>query len=155
MVLLASPTLIERALREENDFLRERLRQLEEILRPSDRQESIHTYRMVFGVTNAEGALLDLLMRRERVVKEQYQVACCSDKSDGDGLLSVRICLLRKRLLPRGVIIATVWGNGYTLSESSKKIIRDAVAAWNVGGRSADALRYPFRHREKEAIPNV
>jgi DNA-binding response OmpR family regulator len=154
MVLLVSTSSVERALREENELLRERLRQLEEILNPSSSQETIRVFCSALGLSSAEGALLDLLMRRAHVSREQYQAACCNENTDGESTISVRICFLRKRLAKVGASITTVWGRGYYLPEADKIIIRKAVDAWFTNGRPRVRPAYQS-NREREVVANV
>lgn len=132
---------IVKSLREENDFLREQVRQLEELLRPRTTDRMIQVYSSALGISPSEARLLDLLVRREHVNKELYQAACCSEESDAYCLLSVRICFLRKKLKKFEVVIGTTWGQGYYLPGQSKKNIQKAVEDWIARGRPVVFIR--------------
>lgn len=126
---------VERALREENDFLRERVRQLEDLLKPRQTEEMVQVYVGALGISPSEARLLWLMYRREFVNREQYQAACCAEESDGQSLLSVRVCFLRRKLTRFEITIGTTWGQGYYMPAQSKKNLQKAIADWIARGR--------------------
>jgi hypothetical protein len=143
----------ERALREENDFLRERVRQLEELLKPRQTEEMTQVYVGALGISPAEARLLWLMYRREFVNRDQYQAACCTEESDGQSLLSVRVCFLRRKLRPFEISVGTTWGQGYYMPAQSKKNLQKAIEDWIARGRPIVCNRK--QNREARAPVNV
>lgn len=107
-------------LRVENEELREKVRQLEEII-------GFHAQApVVFGLNRREEMVLGILTKRDRVTKGQIMIALYSDQVGGPDIriIDVYICRLRKKLKGFGIEINTIWGIGYSLTPASKAIIK-------------------------------
>lgn len=94
------------------ETLRERIRQLEEALSPT------FTVPVEFGLTSSEGRVLSCLVHREFATKPQIMMAVYADRFDEEPepkIVDVFVCKIRKKLRPHGVVISTVWGQGYRL----------------------------------------
>jgi DNA-binding response OmpR family regulator len=50
-------------------------------------------------------------------------------KPTGDKIMDVRVHYLRKRLVPFGIAITTLWGFGYQLSDPHRRMIMDLILA--------------------------
>ena len=108
-----------KALEQENDELRERIRVLEEMV--GIRVE----VPLVFGLTSHEAMLFGLLLKRDLVTKEMAMVGLYGDRPNLDPeikIVDVYICKARKKLRRFGVEIETVWGRVYRLSPECKAI---------------------------------
>ncbi|WP_411037690.1 winged helix-turn-helix domain-containing protein [Shinella sp. BYT-45] len=94
------------------ETLRERIRQLEEALSPTFLPP------VEFGLTASEAKVLSCLISRDVATKQQIMTTIYSDRVDDEPdpkIVDVFVCKLRKKLKPHGVIISTVWGQGYRL----------------------------------------
>jgi len=107
---------MQQALRAENDELRERVRQFQQIL--SDPLPLL--WNLPLPVMKAR--LLGILYRtRGLVPRERLQVAMRGLDSDADPKgIDVHICQLRKRLKPHDITIENMRGNGYALPAVSR-----------------------------------
>jgi two-component system cell cycle response regulator CtrA len=107
-------------LRDQNDELREKVRQLEEVIGLSFQAP------VEFGLTRREEMVLGTLLRRERLSKEQIMTVMYSDRISVPDIriLDVYVCRLRKKLKPFEIEIRTMWGIGYALPPASKAIIK-------------------------------
>lgn len=109
-------------LQEENDELREKVRQLEELL-----AAGVLRIPREFGLTGTEETILGVLLSHEMGTVDQFLHALYygrGDDSPGGNIVNVYICRLRKKLGEYGIEIKTVWGRGYSLTKDSKAIIR-------------------------------
>lgn len=100
---------------EEIETLRERVRQLEDALVPD-----AVTVPIEWRLTSSEARLFAFLTTREVATKAAIMQALYSDRPDEDPeikIVDVFICKLRKKVVPFGVDIETVWGRGYTLRD--------------------------------------
>ncbi len=110
------------AVEEENDMLRERVRQLEELLWISVEVP------LLFGLSGKEGGLLNLLMSRPLLTKEQALDCLYFDRPNDTPelkIINVFICKLRRKLSKFGVTIDTAWGRGYSMSGESKAKVKE------------------------------
>lgn len=115
------------AMEEENDILRERVRQLEKMLGIS------HDVPLLFALTGREGMLFNLLMSHPIVSKEAALDHMYFDRPNDMPelkIIDVFICKIRKKLLPFGVAIDTVWGRGYSMSGASKALVKQYLAQY-------------------------
>lgn len=96
----------------EIDMLRERIRQLEDVLMPATAR-----VRIEWRLTPSEARVFSHLTTREVATKQSIMLAIYSDRLDEPEIkiVDVFICKMRKKLLPFGVVIETVWGIGYAL----------------------------------------
>ena len=99
--------------RAEIDTLRERVRQLENILAPDDVHVPVE-----WRLTASEAKVFAHLTTREIATKQSLMLAMYSDRVEAEPeikIVDVFICKMRKKLSRFGVEIVTVWGSGYSL----------------------------------------
>jgi len=111
-------------LQEENDILREQVRQLQDQIASTTTPMPIE-----FCLTPAEDKVLRYLLGREGVChRERIFDFCNSDRLNADlpdiKIIDVYICKIRKKIEPFGVQIVTHFGFGFSLPHQSKEIIR-------------------------------
>lgn len=105
--------LLERQ-RQEIEQLRERVRQLEDILAPPGTPIPLE-----WRLTGKEARVFAHLTTRDVATKESIMLALYSDRADEGPemkIVDVFICKMRKKIEPFGVTINTVWGTGYSLA---------------------------------------
>lgn len=105
------------ALETENEELRERVRQLEEMLGMT------FDAPLQLGLTGTETMVLGLLSKVEMATKEAMLSHLYSDRPNDVPelkIVDVFICKMRRKLQPFGITIDTVWGRGYALPKSAK-----------------------------------
>lgn len=95
-------------------------------------------------LSKTEGKILRLLMARNTVNRDTVFDSLYGDRSDADQpdfkTLDVCVCKLRKKLAPYGVVIATVWGEGYRLTDKGKTLLRTMAGEdTGTGGGAGDA----------------
>ncbi|MDK1386346.1 helix-turn-helix domain-containing protein [Sinorhizobium sp. 8-89] len=98
----------------EIEMLRERLRQLEEVLAPSTVSIPVE-----YRLTGSEARVFAHLVSRDIATKQSVMLALYSDRPDVEPeikIVDVFICKMRKKLAGYGVDIRTVWGQGYSLA---------------------------------------
>lgn len=103
----------------ENELLRERLAQLEELL-----FVAAAPFPIEWGLTPAETRVLAFLASRVEATKEQVMMALydarASEKDVPETkIVDVFVCKLRAKLPPE-VLITTLWGRGYALDRASR-----------------------------------
>lgn len=105
--------LVVRRLRDENEELHERLRQMQQVLTPP----FIAPYE--WHLTKYETKVLSSLLSAKFISKERLFVSLYSDYNDPptDNNLRVLVSKLRKKLSPFGVVIKFIWGQGYLLED--------------------------------------
>lgn len=111
--------------RREIDTLRERMRQLEEILMPRGFQPPTE-----WRLTGQEARVFAHLASREEASKASIMMALYSDRPDEEPnikIVHVFVCKLRKKLAPFGVSVRTIWGKGYALVDRSRWLGRAAA----------------------------
>ncbi len=114
----------ERQLREENEMLRERVRQLESELVPAH-----FSFPVKYRLTGSEAVVLRRLMATEVASPRSIILALYSDRSEDypePSIVNVWICKIRKKLRPFGISIQNIWGEGYRLE--NRHLITVAVA---------------------------
>jgi two-component system cell cycle response regulator CtrA len=95
--------------------LRERVRQLEDALVPTDVIVPIE-----WRLTVHEARLFAFLTTRDLATKQAIMQALYSDRAGDEPeikIVDVFVCKLRKKLKPFGVDVQTVWGHGYRLAD--------------------------------------
>jgi two-component system cell cycle response regulator CtrA len=108
----------------ENALLRERIARLEECLGMTQ------AYPIELGLTPAEGRVFGVLMRRDIATKDAVMATLYSalGKDEADlKITDVLICKIRKKVIPFGVSIKTVWGQGWTMPSASKAIVQSMM----------------------------
>lgn len=110
------------ALRDENEELREAIRQLEGQLFNAGWEPP-----QGLKLTRSEYKVLAALASKPRVTKEAlYHALYSFDDGPEPGILNVFISKLRRKLSPMGCEIETIWGLGYGLTDRSREILRGA-----------------------------
>jgi two-component system cell cycle response regulator CtrA len=113
---------VENALAVENEELRERVRQLEEIITGFEPD-----FPREFQITPSEAQVLRALMLSGMTTKDHLMHVLYGARQ-GDPprteVLNVYVCKLRSKLLKFGISIDTVWGRGYAMSPASKAILK-------------------------------
>jgi len=100
------------------------------IVADSDRGEIRFGGKMIRNLTSTEFELFRFLLDKAGMVASKdalfdrmYQlVAAEEDVPSGTKIVDVYVCHLRKKLIPLGLEIATVWGRGYRLVEPMKEL---------------------------------
>lgn len=102
-------------LRDENETLRERIRQLEGEL------GFIHAVPSALGLTPTEGKLFTALTKRPQVTRSAAMaVLYGSDYSIDPRIADVLICKIRKKIRSHGISIITIWGVGWKMTDVDK-----------------------------------
>jgi two-component system cell cycle response regulator CtrA len=113
-----------RRIEAENEQLRERVAQLEELViedltsrTPIELELTIH-----------EAALVGFLMKRTEASKEQLLTAIYGHLPSGDEpeikIIDVFVCKARKKLKKFGIEVKTLWGRGYMMPPAAKSALR-------------------------------
>jgi len=112
------------ALKDENDELKERVIQLEEMLGVGD------FVVRVFGLTPSEMRLLNALIASKWVSKSVGYYCSSLDCRGIEHIkiVDVLICRIRKKLKPYGFVIQTIWGEGWQMSATDRQSILDIIA---------------------------
>ena len=103
-------------------------------------------------ITRREASFMLVLMKRDEADKttlhhvvETQRMARANQPGDPDEtdpkIVDVVICHLRRKLKPKNIRIATLWGHGYFLETAGRKIVEDLIAeviskGWEDGERS-------------------
>jgi two-component system cell cycle response regulator CtrA len=102
------------ALEAENQRLRDRVTQLEEVVGFSI------DLPIFLGLTTHEARLFGALLKRPVWTKEQLLFALYSGRHDDEQpeikIIDVYVCKARKKLARWGIEIETLWGQGYRLA---------------------------------------
>ena len=105
-----------RLLEAENYALREEVRELRRVFADDD-------VPMIPGVTAKERQVFATLWKREGVVSRHQIMSAIYgaiiDDAPDPKTVDVFICKLRKKLVPLGITIVTVWGQGWRLEDKS------------------------------------
>ena len=85
------------------------------------------------GVGGAKLMILTMLMSRQECSREALIDAMYGDRPDGGPeyakkIIDISICKLRRKLVPFGVTIKTVWNWGYSIGKEDQQVLR-ALAA--------------------------
>lgn len=113
------------ALREENEELRERIRQLEAALHPK------LSVPAEWGLAPAEGRIFRLLVDREMATYEALCIAArhLENRDVASNLAAqVHIARIRRKLLPFPVRILNIWGVGYRMHPDDRARLRLELA---------------------------
>lgn len=113
-----------RAQQEEILTLRERIRQLEDLLLPASVPVPIE-----WNLPRCEARIFVMLTQRDVVTKEALRVAMYGDRYDGkdypEELVESHVCKLRKRVRPFGVRIVGKRFSGYSLIDRHRYLGRE------------------------------
>ncbi|MBN8960551.1 MAG: winged helix-turn-helix transcriptional regulator [Rhizobiales bacterium] len=107
------------ALERQIDELQHRVRVLEEIT------GAALDAPLELGLTRSEATILGLLAKNEVVRKASVLEMLYMHKQDEAEIkiVDVFVCKIRRKLKPFGVVIDTVWGQGYSMPGASKAIV--------------------------------
>jgi two-component system cell cycle response regulator CtrA len=97
--------------------LRERIRQLEEALSPTDAAPPVE-----WGLTATQARVYAHLASRERATRQSIMTALYGTRPNDDPemkIVDVFICHIRRKVAPFGVRINTIWGQGYALDKGA------------------------------------
>lgn len=89
-------------------------------------EEEVEGLEFAYVLSRREREVLGLLTRRNRVTRQQlYTVLYGADPDGGPGpkIIDIFIHKIRKKLCGTGIIIETIIGVGYQLSEASRELI--------------------------------
>lgn len=111
----------------ENDELRERIAQLEELL----------GFRAVLPIewrlTPLEARLVGFMLKRPLATKDELMSALYSlrpDEPPHDKIIDVFVCKVRPKLRRHGIEIRTVWGQGFAIDAATReRVARQLEAA--------------------------
>lgn len=100
----------------ENERLQEQVRRLQEMLVPP------FVIPENWGLTKTQKRTLSILLSANFVSKERLFASLYGDRLDSPGQETVGalVCLLRKKLAPFGIVITTIWGEGYRLENRNE-----------------------------------
>lgn len=103
-------------LEQENDALRARVRQLEELTGVSFEAPP------QLGLTRNEAAIFGMLLKQKLVLRTSVMMILYAHEQDEAEIkiVDVWICKMRKKLKSYGIEIHTQWGQGYFLPAESK-----------------------------------
>jgi hypothetical protein len=101
---------------------------------------------VVLKLRRSEGRLLAELMVRDCCSREQLRTAVSQDNREITlGSITPFICLLRKRLKPHGIEIATTFKLGYFLDRKARARIYKLLTAHDAGVASTTPAPRPAR----------
>lgn len=122
------------AIEAENDELRARIAELEEMV--GLRIE----IPLIFGLTASEARVVGVMMRLPIATKEALLTAIITDvtgnKVPEQKIIDVFVCKARKKLQRFGIVIETVWGRGYRIDEDNRALIRQYLNGTRVAQAS-------------------
>lgn len=110
-------TVKQQLLERENEELRERVRELEDVLGMSIEVP------IEWGLTASEARLIGMLLKREIVTKAGAHACLYEARLEGavdPKIIDVFICKARKKLKAFGIEIRTVWGKGYLIDPETR-----------------------------------
>lgn len=106
-------------LEDENDVLRARIAELEALL-----LRCAPNLPLEWGLTPSEQLVFAALASREQLSKDQIMAVVYRNVGRDEPyqkIVDVFICKLRRKLKPFGVVITTVWGQGYRLDPDARR----------------------------------
>lgn len=123
-------------LEDENDYLRRRVRELEQKI------GFFFECPPQFGLTRQEAVVFGLLLKNPLVTKEFAVSAMYLHKQDEAEakIVDVLVCKARKKLKVWDVKIETVWGQGYRLPPESRAIAERLLAEANDMFRNGESV---------------
>lgn len=118
-------------LRQENEDLKHRVRELEQLLMGTELYLPPH-----LKLTARQEQLVKVMMSRPMMTREAAMFIIYQDNPEGvePKILDVFICKIRKKLAEHGIEIKTIWGRGWQITEDGRRRIAElnrqgAVAA--------------------------
>lgn len=148
MLHQSNPDLLSRAqLIARVDSLEAELEALREANKPADTL----CVQRAFGLTTHEAKLLLLLSDGRPRRKEQIHSGIYADRIDDPPemkIIDVFVCKTRKKVEPYGIVVETIWGSGYQLSDPVD-VIKSVIAGGNPTVIRSAEPRQPPPHLEK------
>lgn len=111
-------------MREENDRLRARIQDLEEVL------FSAALPPIEYGLTRQEARVFGVLVSRPLATKSAIMAALYDERGADwaePKIVDVLVCKIRKKLAPFGIEILTRWGEGYFIADDMRQQLRRTV----------------------------
>jgi two-component system cell cycle response regulator CtrA len=98
---------------------------------------------LCLGLTGQEAGTLGCLLMRPYAFKSTLMAAIYSNRLTDDEMpepkiIDVFVCNLRKKLATHGIKVETIWGEGYKIDDSSKRIL---MALMNAEGMATDKIK--------------
>ncbi len=94
-----------------------------------------------FKASPLEAAMLATLLRRNEATKDQLHHVAERNRPAPEGkaptdpkIVDVMICKIRKKLLPHGFAIETLWGHGYTMAVADRESVMKLLVKENAHG---------------------
>lgn len=100
----------------ENERLQEQVRRLQEMLVPP------FVIPENWGLTKTQKRTLAILLSENFITKSRLFTGLYGDRLDppGEETMGALLCFLRKKLAPLGIVITTIWGEGYRLENRNE-----------------------------------
>ena len=117
------PSEREAVLEAENDMLRARIADLEAQLFAPDGWAAP----LEWQLTGSEACVMGVLIGRERVTKDAVMAALYREFAKDEAepkIVDVFVCKIRKKLKPFGVVIETIWGQGWRLADGQREALK-------------------------------
>lgn len=121
-------TDVEAELRQQLARRDEEIKNLREIIQHIRKSLDEEVDGLEFGrvLTRTERMTLAILIRRKRVTRDQIHSVLYSDDPDGGPgpkVIDVFMSHIRRKLRPLGIVIETIYGVGFQLSDASRDLI--------------------------------
>lgn len=110
---------------QENEMLREQVHRLENALSATSSPLPFE-----WALTAQETIVFGVLANRPLATKDAVMAALyrsMGKEEAGPKIVDVFICKMRKKLTPYGIMINTVWGQGYALADTDRAKFRRAA----------------------------
>jgi two-component system cell cycle response regulator CtrA len=106
----------------ENNWLREKIAELESIL--GMRLE----VPVILALTASEAKIVGILSKRDAVTKEQFMQMLYVNGTDAEiKIVDVFVCKARAKLEKFGISIETIWGRGYRMTPANKAKLQEII----------------------------
>lgn len=119
---------------DENERLRERVRQLEELLGARWRPP------LEWRLTAQEARFMGVLVHRDQPTKNAFMAALYRDTGADEAeekIVDVLACKIRKKVAPFGVEIQTIWGHGYALPDHQREALKAGVVSFTAAKQAS------------------
>lgn len=90
-------------------------------LATENRDQLLVATQQIFGLTPTEIGLLMVLIQHPSLLKDRLTNMMTSRTLD------VHVCRIRRRLMPHGIEIETLWGHGYQFSPENQRKVMDLI----------------------------
>jgi hypothetical protein len=139
-------------LEDELSASKERVLQLERLLNAPRNMQVL--YSAAFDLTAYEAKVFGILMAREHASTEQIEGCLYATRNASmcDKLVPLYVHRIRKKILPRGIAIGLVWGQGYFISPAMKELVRQRLQEWDEAGQPTKPT---YHERKRNQHVNV